>query len=116
MAERDEARIAALRAQGLTVITLTNEQLYLGEADHPVCPSAGAPPPDPLESTIAVLTDHPVLAAETEAALIATMRAGVIDLPVHVHERLGQQRKARSRLTQQLGREPSPEEVAGSLG
>jgi DNA-directed RNA polymerase sigma subunit (sigma70/sigma32) len=32
----------------------------------------------------------------------------VIDLPVHVHERLGQQRKARSRLTQQLGREPSP--------
>lgn len=33
-AERDEARVAALRAQGLTVITLTNEQLYLGEADH----------------------------------------------------------------------------------
>jgi hypothetical protein len=33
-AERDEARIAVLRAQGLTVITLTNEQLYRGEADH----------------------------------------------------------------------------------
>lgn len=33
-AERDAARLAALRAQGLTVITLTNEQLYRGEADH----------------------------------------------------------------------------------
>ena len=33
-AERDEARIAALRAQGLTVVTLTNEQLYRGEADQ----------------------------------------------------------------------------------
>ncbi len=32
--ERDEARIAALRAQGLTVVTLTNEQLYRGEADQ----------------------------------------------------------------------------------
>jgi len=32
--ERDEARVAALRARGLTVITLTNEQLYRGEADH----------------------------------------------------------------------------------
>jgi hypothetical protein len=32
--ERDEARIAALRAQGLSVITLTNEQLYRGEADR----------------------------------------------------------------------------------
>jgi RNA polymerase primary sigma factor len=40
----------------------------------------------------------------------------VIDLPVHVHERLGQQRKARSRLTQQLGREPSPNELAAALG
>lgn len=40
----------------------------------------------------------------------------VIDLPVHVHERLGQQRKARSRLTQQLGREPSLDELAGALG
>ncbi|NTU85175.1 MAG: sigma-70 family RNA polymerase sigma factor [Chloroflexales bacterium] len=177
-------------------------------------------PPDPLENPIAFLTDHPVLAADAEAALIATMRAGVeareairrdlppadpavlhqvalgeearatlvrhnlrlvvsiakrylrvagphltledlisfgsigllqgidkfdprksgrlstyvtwwirqaigrgiaeesrvIDLPVHVHERLGQQRKARSRLTQQLGREPSPDELAGVLG
>jgi hypothetical protein len=33
-AERDAARIAALRAQGLTVITLTNEQLYQGEANQ----------------------------------------------------------------------------------
>lgn len=33
-AERDAARLAALRAQGLTVITLTNEELYRGEADQ----------------------------------------------------------------------------------
>lgn len=33
-AERDAARLAALRAQGLTVITLTNEELYQGEADQ----------------------------------------------------------------------------------
>ena len=32
-AERDAARLAALQAQGLTVVTLTNEQLYRGEAD-----------------------------------------------------------------------------------
>lgn len=32
--ERDAARLAALRAQGLSVITLTNEQLYRGEADR----------------------------------------------------------------------------------
>ena len=32
-AERDAARLAALQAQGLTVITLANEQLYRGEAD-----------------------------------------------------------------------------------
>lgn len=32
-AERDAARLAALQAQGLTVITLPNEQLYSGEAD-----------------------------------------------------------------------------------
>ncbi|NTU80033.1 MAG: hypothetical protein HGA45_11615 [Chloroflexales bacterium] len=37
-------------------------------------------------------------------------------MPVHVHERLGQQRKARSRLTQQLGRKPSSDELAGVLG
>jgi len=177
-------------------------------------------PPDPLENPIAFLTDHPVLAADAEAALIATMRAGVeareairpsgppveqtlldlvalgdearatlarhnmrlvvsiakrylrvagphltledlvsfgsigllqgidkfdpaksgklstyvtwwirqavgrgiadesrvIDLPVHVHERLSRHRKARSRLAQQLGREPSPDELAGALG
>jgi hypothetical protein len=31
--ERDAARVASLRTQGLAVITLTNEQLYSGEAD-----------------------------------------------------------------------------------
>lgn len=31
--ERDAIRLAALRAQGLTVLTLSNEQLYRGEAD-----------------------------------------------------------------------------------
>jgi RNA polymerase primary sigma factor len=39
----------------------------------------------------------------------------VIDLPVHIHERLSQYHKARSRLTQQLSREPSAEEVAAAL-
>lgn len=33
-AERDAARLAALRAQRLTVVTLTNEELYRGEADR----------------------------------------------------------------------------------
>lgn len=33
-ADRDARRLAALHAQGLTVITLTNEQLYRGEADR----------------------------------------------------------------------------------
>ena len=33
-AERDAARLAALRTQGLTVITLTNEKLYQCEADQ----------------------------------------------------------------------------------
>jgi len=32
--ERDAARLAALRAQGLTVVTVTNEQLYQAEADR----------------------------------------------------------------------------------
>jgi hypothetical protein len=32
--ERDAQRLAALRDQGLTVITLSNEQLYRGEADE----------------------------------------------------------------------------------
>lgn len=40
----------------------------------------------------------------------------VIDLPVHIHERLGKQRKARSCLSQRLGREPSPKELADDLG
>lgn len=33
-AERDAARTTALRAEGLTVITLSNEQLFHGAADH----------------------------------------------------------------------------------
>jgi hypothetical protein len=33
-AERDERRRAALRAQGLSVLTFSNEQLYRGEADQ----------------------------------------------------------------------------------
>lgn len=177
-------------------------------------------PPDPLDHPLAALTDHPVLSVEAEAALVATLRAGiearvairsgppptdqlllrrveqgdearatlarhnlrlvvsiakrhlrvagshltledlisfgsigllqgidkfdpaksgklstyvtwwirqaigrgiaeesrVIDLPVHVHERLAQQRKAHTRLTQQFGREPSLEELAAALG
>lgn len=34
-------------------------------------------PPDPLTSPIAALTNHPILSAEEEASLIATLRAGV---------------------------------------
>jgi hypothetical protein len=33
-AERDAARLAVLQAQGLNVITLSNEELYRGEADE----------------------------------------------------------------------------------
>lgn len=177
-------------------------------------------PPDPLQNPIAVLTEHPLLSAEAEAALIVTLRAGVearrvirsspppaepqflrqvalgedaratlarhnlrlvvsiakrylrvagphltledlvsfgsigllqgidkfdpgkssklstyvtwwirqaigrgiaeesrvIDLPVHIHERLSQYHKARNRLLQQFSREPSAEEVAAALG
>ena len=177
-------------------------------------------PPDPLERPLAALTDHPVLAAETEAALIEAMRAGaharavlpmapptavaatrdqivhgeaaramlvrhnmrlvvsiakrylraaghhltlddlvsfgcrglliaidrfdpaksrklstyatwwirqaisrgiadegrVIDLPVHVHERLVQLNRARAQLNQQLGHEPTTDELAAALG
>lgn len=40
----------------------------------------------------------------------------VIDLPIHIHERLGQQRRTQARLAQRLGREPSVEEVAAELG
>jgi RNA polymerase primary sigma factor len=40
----------------------------------------------------------------------------VIDLPVHVHERLSQQRRARARLVQQFGREPTTAELAAALG
>ena len=177
-------------------------------------------PPDPLEHPIAALTDHPVLSAETEAALIEVMIAGaharaalawappsavaatqhqaalgeeararlvrhnirlvvsiarryqraaghhlafddlvsfgcrglltaidrfdpakshklstyatwwirqaisrgiadegrVIDLPVHVHERLVQLSRARAQLSQHLGREPTTDELAAALG
>lgn len=40
----------------------------------------------------------------------------VIDLPVHVHERLGRQRRAAGRLAQSLGREPTAGELAAELG
>jgi RNA polymerase primary sigma factor len=40
----------------------------------------------------------------------------VIDLPVHVHERLFQLARARAALRQQLQREPTPDELAASMG
>jgi RNA polymerase primary sigma factor len=40
----------------------------------------------------------------------------VIDLPVHLHDRLRQQRRAQNQLAQLLGREPAPEELAAHLG
>jgi RNA polymerase primary sigma factor len=40
----------------------------------------------------------------------------VIDLPVHVHERLFQLARARAALRQQLQREPTPDELATALG
>ncbi len=40
----------------------------------------------------------------------------VIDLPVHLHDRLRQQRRAQNQLTQLLGRAPAPEELAAHLG
>jgi RNA polymerase primary sigma factor len=40
----------------------------------------------------------------------------VIDLPVHLHDRLRQQRRAQNQLAQQLGRAPAPEELAAHLG
>ena len=40
----------------------------------------------------------------------------VIALPVHIHERLGKQWRARSRLSQHLGRAPSTQELAADLG
>jgi RNA polymerase primary sigma factor len=39
-----------------------------------------------------------------------------IRLPVHKEETLGKLEKARIRLTQELGRSPSPEEIAGEMG
>jgi RNA polymerase sigma factor (sigma-70 family) len=177
-------------------------------------------PPDPFTNPIAALTHHPVLTREAEAALIATMRAGVeaqkasnqanpsaspealqrirsgiearatlvrhnlrlvvamakryqrvagdhlsledlislgtlgllhgidrfdprkagklstyvtwwvrqaitrgimdegrlIALPIHLHERLATHRRAHAQLTQQLGREPTSDEVTSALG
>ena len=40
----------------------------------------------------------------------------MIALPVHIHERIGKQWRARSRLSQQLGRAPSTQELAADLG
>ncbi len=40
----------------------------------------------------------------------------VIDLPVHIHERLGRQRRAAGRLAQGLGREPTAGELTAELG
>lgn len=176
--------------------------------------------PDPFTNPLAALTDHPVLSHEVEAALIATMRAGVvarttllspeaeadpalrrqviegeearailarhnlrlvvnlarryqrvagehlnledlvgfgtvgllqaidkfdprkanklstyatwwvrqaitrgimdegrlIALPIHLHERLAVKRRVSSQMTQQLGREPTPDELGAALG
>jgi RNA polymerase primary sigma factor len=40
----------------------------------------------------------------------------VIDLPVHVHERLSQLRRIQAQLSQQLQREPTSQELASALG
>ncbi|GAB4443110.1 MAG: hypothetical protein OHK0015_42680 [Chloroflexi bacterium OHK40] len=40
----------------------------------------------------------------------------LIALPIHLHERLAAHRRAHSQLAQQLGREPTPEEVTSALG
>jgi RNA polymerase primary sigma factor len=40
----------------------------------------------------------------------------LIDLPVHIHERLSHYRRARAALAQRLGREPAPAELAAHLG
>jgi RNA polymerase sigma factor (sigma-70 family) len=40
----------------------------------------------------------------------------LIDLPVHMHERLSHYRRERAQLAQRLGRDPSPEELAAHLG
>jgi RNA polymerase sigma factor (sigma-70 family) len=40
----------------------------------------------------------------------------VIDLPVHVHERLGQLRRVHAQLSQRFQREPSTDELATALG
>ncbi|GAB4426067.1 MAG: RNA polymerase sigma factor RpoD [Chloroflexi bacterium OHK40] len=40
----------------------------------------------------------------------------LIALPIHLHERLAVKRRVSSRLTQQLGREPTPEELGAALG
>jgi RNA polymerase primary sigma factor len=43
-------------------------------------------------------------------------RGRQIRIPVHVHERIRKVRQVRERLTQQTGREPSPEEIAKAAG
>jgi RNA polymerase primary sigma factor len=43
-------------------------------------------------------------------------RGRQIRIPVHVHERIRKVRQVRERLTQQTGREPSPEEIARAAG
>jgi RNA polymerase primary sigma factor len=40
----------------------------------------------------------------------------LITLPIHLHERLAVKRRISSQLTQQLGREPTPEELGAALG
>jgi len=40
----------------------------------------------------------------------------LITLPIHLHERLATKRRISSQLTQQLGREPTPEELGDALG
>lgn len=40
----------------------------------------------------------------------------LIALPIHLHERLAAKRRVSAQLTQQLGREPTPEEVGAALG
>lgn len=40
----------------------------------------------------------------------------LIALPIHLHERLAAKRRVSSQLTQQLGREPTPDELGAALG
>lgn len=52
-----------------------------------------------------------------QAITRGTMESGrLITLPIHLHERLAAQRRARNTLTQQLQREPTADEVTAALG